>query len=206
MCAYNKINGPYACENQPLLEDILRGDWGFEGLTIADYTAAHDTGALPDRRARHRAVARGRLRLGLRQRRSGDGRGDDGRRRPPRAAATCGRCSHTARSTAPPTSRARRRSTRPRNAAQGAPGRRGGHRAAEERRPAPARAQRARFDRGHRCRSPTPTSPAAVRLRSSRSRPPRRLQGSRELAGSGVEVVTDDGTDPARAAQLAARR
>ncbi len=45
MCAYNKVNGPYACENKPLLEDILRGDWGFKGLTIADYNAAHDAGA-----------------------------------------------------------------------------------------------------------------------------------------------------------------
>ena len=45
MCAYNKVNGPFACENKPLLEDILRGDWGFEGLTIADYAAAHDAGA-----------------------------------------------------------------------------------------------------------------------------------------------------------------
>ena len=45
MCAYNKLNGPFACENKPLLEDILRGDWGFEGITIADYNAAHDAGA-----------------------------------------------------------------------------------------------------------------------------------------------------------------
>jgi beta-glucosidase len=45
MCAYNKVNGPYACQNAPLLEDILRGDWGFEGITIADYAAAHDTAA-----------------------------------------------------------------------------------------------------------------------------------------------------------------
>lgn len=45
MCAYNKVNGPFACENKPLLEDILRGDWGFKGMTIADYAAAHDAGA-----------------------------------------------------------------------------------------------------------------------------------------------------------------
>ena len=45
MCAYNKINGPFACESKPLLEDILRGDWGFEGMTIADYNAAHDASA-----------------------------------------------------------------------------------------------------------------------------------------------------------------
>lgn len=45
MCAYNKVNGPYACENRALLEDILRDDWGFRGMTIADYAAAHDAGA-----------------------------------------------------------------------------------------------------------------------------------------------------------------
>lgn len=45
MCAYNRVNGPFACENKPLLEDILRGDWGFKGLTVADYNAAHQAGA-----------------------------------------------------------------------------------------------------------------------------------------------------------------
>lgn len=45
MCAYNRFNGPYACENQVLLEEILRDEWGFRGFTIADYAAAHDTAA-----------------------------------------------------------------------------------------------------------------------------------------------------------------
>jgi beta-glucosidase len=45
MCAYNRFNGPYACENEPLLEQILRDDWGFRGFTIADYGGAHDTAA-----------------------------------------------------------------------------------------------------------------------------------------------------------------
>jgi beta-glucosidase len=45
MCAYNRVNGPFACESRPLLEDVLRGDWGFDGLVIADYGAAHDTAA-----------------------------------------------------------------------------------------------------------------------------------------------------------------
>src|SRR5207244_3108585 len=31
MCAYNRLNGQYACENQHLLESILKGDWGFAG-------------------------------------------------------------------------------------------------------------------------------------------------------------------------------
>ena len=45
MCAYNKVNGPFACENKPLLQDILRDQWGFKGLTLADYNAAHDASA-----------------------------------------------------------------------------------------------------------------------------------------------------------------
>ena len=44
MCAYNKLAGEYSCENEQLLERILRDDWGFRGFTIADYNGGHDTG------------------------------------------------------------------------------------------------------------------------------------------------------------------
>jgi beta-glucosidase len=43
MCSYNMVNGGYACENRHLLQDILRGQWGFDGYVIADYGAAHNT-------------------------------------------------------------------------------------------------------------------------------------------------------------------
>jgi beta-glucosidase len=43
MCSYNKVNGTYACENDMLLQKILRGQWGFRGYVLADYGAAHDT-------------------------------------------------------------------------------------------------------------------------------------------------------------------
>jgi beta-glucosidase len=43
MCAYNQLNGQYACENKRLLQQILRRDWGFRGYVIADYGAAHNT-------------------------------------------------------------------------------------------------------------------------------------------------------------------
>src|SRR3712207_2230804 len=45
MCAYNKLRGSYACENEHLLEEILKRDWGFKGYVLADYGANHNTGA-----------------------------------------------------------------------------------------------------------------------------------------------------------------
>jgi beta-glucosidase len=42
MCAYNEVNGKYACENDHLLTDILRKEWGFQGYVLADYAAAHN--------------------------------------------------------------------------------------------------------------------------------------------------------------------
>ena len=42
MAAYNKLNGTYACENQALLTDILRREWGFDGAVISDWGACTD--------------------------------------------------------------------------------------------------------------------------------------------------------------------
>lgn len=42
MCAYNKINGEYCCQNKWLLTDMLRTEWGFDGLVMTDWGAAHD--------------------------------------------------------------------------------------------------------------------------------------------------------------------
>src|SRR5438094_6300273 len=44
MCSYNRLNGQYACENEHLLETILRHDWGFAGYVLSDYGAAHANG------------------------------------------------------------------------------------------------------------------------------------------------------------------
>ena len=42
MCAYNKLNGTYCSENHALLVDILKNQWGFEGLVVSDWGAVHD--------------------------------------------------------------------------------------------------------------------------------------------------------------------
>ncbi|MCA9835369.1 MAG: glycoside hydrolase family 3 C-terminal domain-containing protein [Trueperaceae bacterium] len=42
MCAYNKVNGDYCSEHHELLSDILKNDWGFEGLVVSDWGAVHD--------------------------------------------------------------------------------------------------------------------------------------------------------------------
>lgn len=42
MMAYNKVNGTYCTENRRLMTDILRGEWGFQGLTVSDWVATAD--------------------------------------------------------------------------------------------------------------------------------------------------------------------
>lgn len=39
MCSYNRINGVYASENHWLLTEVLRDEWGFEGLVVSDWGA-----------------------------------------------------------------------------------------------------------------------------------------------------------------------
>jgi beta-glucosidase len=43
MCSYNKVNGDYACENDWLLNRVLKGDFGFRGYVMSDWGAVHST-------------------------------------------------------------------------------------------------------------------------------------------------------------------
>ncbi|MFJ3927573.1 beta-glucosidase [Streptomyces sp. NPDC090022] len=43
MGASNKVNGTWACEHKQLLDELLRGDWGFDGWVMSDWDAARST-------------------------------------------------------------------------------------------------------------------------------------------------------------------
>ncbi|MBN2392925.1 MAG: glycoside hydrolase family 3 C-terminal domain-containing protein [Anaerolineae bacterium] len=43
MCSYNRINGVYASENDYLQNQILKDEWGFEGVVVSDWGANHTT-------------------------------------------------------------------------------------------------------------------------------------------------------------------
>ena len=43
MCAYPKVNGAFDCENDPLLNGVLKKEWGFDGFVLSDWGATHST-------------------------------------------------------------------------------------------------------------------------------------------------------------------
>ena len=43
MCAYNKVNGDWSCENDYLLNQVLKRDWDFRGFVLSDWGATHST-------------------------------------------------------------------------------------------------------------------------------------------------------------------
>ncbi len=45
MSAYNRVNGTYASESTHLLSDILRGEWGYDGVVVSDWGAVDDPAA-----------------------------------------------------------------------------------------------------------------------------------------------------------------
>src|ERR1035438_8863694 len=43
MCSYNLTNGQYDCENEYLLNQVLKGDWNFPGFVMSDWWATQST-------------------------------------------------------------------------------------------------------------------------------------------------------------------
>ncbi|MBC7666994.1 MAG: beta-glucosidase [Gemmatimonadaceae bacterium] len=43
MCSYNRLNGDYACENDFLLNKVLKQDWGFKNYVMSDWGAVHSS-------------------------------------------------------------------------------------------------------------------------------------------------------------------
>ena len=43
MCSYNLVDGVHACQNDWLLNQVLKKDWGYPGYVMSDWGAAHDT-------------------------------------------------------------------------------------------------------------------------------------------------------------------
>ena len=43
MCAYNKVDGDYSCENDYLLNQVLKKEWGFQGWVLSDWGGTHST-------------------------------------------------------------------------------------------------------------------------------------------------------------------
>jgi beta-glucosidase len=43
MCSYNRLNGDFACENQYLLNQVLKKDWNFHGFVVSDWGGTHST-------------------------------------------------------------------------------------------------------------------------------------------------------------------
>jgi beta-glucosidase len=43
MCSYNKVNGDWACENDWLLNHVLKGAWHFPGFVVSDWDGTHST-------------------------------------------------------------------------------------------------------------------------------------------------------------------
>ena len=151
MAAYNGVNGTSMTEHD-LLDEPLKGEWGFDGVVVSDWGAVHD-GEPAARAALDLAMPgpwRAVDRAAGRRRPGGQGAGGGDRRQAAQAAAP--RCPVRGTRRGPPgDDEARRRTDRGR-VPRGQGGRLGGGGAAAQRRPPAAAARRRPQGGGHRPR------------------------------------------------------
>ena len=148
MTAYNRLNGPHCSEHVELLDDILRGEWGFEGFVLTDWISVGSTVGSSTRGRRPRDAGPGPLlRYAPRRRRARRRRRRIRGRHPGRAPAPRVRAHRCTRRSA----RACEHVGRPARAPRPRPrGGRGGDGAADERRRAPVRSFLDPLPRGDR--------------------------------------------------------
>ena len=95
MSAYNRLNGTFCSEHEWLLSDVLRGNWGFDGVVVSDWHGCHSGARVVARRTRRRdagTAGPSRRRAGRRDRLgSGIARRPRPRRRQRRRASPSGR-------------------------------------------------------------------------------------------------------------------
>ncbi|KAF7588621.1 hypothetical protein BBP40_005459 [Aspergillus hancockii] len=63
MCSYQRLNQTYSCENQALLDNLLKGELGFRGYVISDWFATHSTYPYFFGRRLHEVVGNGTVSL-----------------------------------------------------------------------------------------------------------------------------------------------
>src|SRR3546814_13935718 len=65
MPSYNEIDGVPSHQNRWLLNDILRGEWHFDGAVVSDYGAVHELDTIHHVQPDPEAAARAALRAGV---------------------------------------------------------------------------------------------------------------------------------------------
>ena len=65
MASYNLVNGTKSTQNEHMLTDVLRDDFGFKGFVLSDWWAMPSTAERPPTRARSRATAVKAVKAGL---------------------------------------------------------------------------------------------------------------------------------------------
>jgi beta-glucosidase len=101
MDAYNRLNGTYCSANDWLNNKVLKGEWGFPGVVMSDWGAAHDTWEWPTAASTSRCPPAEYMNPAALKPAPGVRQGQARRRSTTRCAGSCASRSRTASSTGP---------------------------------------------------------------------------------------------------------